>query len=59
MRKPTTAFIFWDYRMQIKIRVLKYNELSEALKLIESTFMLFVAPDYMDQGVQSFFGVYK
>lgn len=45
--------------MQIKIRVLKYNELSEALKLIESTFMLFVAPDYMDQGVQSFFGVYK
>lgn len=42
--------------MQIKIRVLKYNELSEALKLIESTFMLFVAPDYMDQGVQSFLG---
>lgn len=42
MRKPTTAFIFWDYRMQIKIRVLKYNELPEALKLIESTFMLFL-----------------
>ena len=42
--------------MQIKIRVLKYNELSEALKLIESTFMLFVATDYMDQGVQSFLG---
>lgn len=42
--------------MQIKIRVLKYNELSEALKLIESTFMLFVAPDYTDQGVQSFLG---
>lgn len=38
----------------MEIRMIKKEELSEALKLIWDTFLEFEAPDYSQQGVDTF-----
>ena len=41
--------------MEYKIEELKLNQLEEALKVIEETFMKFEAPDYSEEGIKNFF----
>ena len=41
--------------MEYKIEELKVENLEEALKVVEETFMKFEAPDYSDEGVKNFF----
>ena len=41
--------------MEYKIVELKLENLEEALKVIEETFMKFEAPEYSEKGIENFF----
>lgn len=41
--------------VEYKIEELKLENLEEALKVIEETFMKFEAPDYSKEGIDNFF----
>lgn len=44
-----------DFMVEYKIEELKLENLEEALKVIEETFMKFEAPDYSKEGIENFF----
>ena len=41
--------------LEYKIEELKLENLDEAIKVIETTFMKFEAPDYSKEGIENFF----
>jgi len=40
--------------MEYKIRIVEFEQTDDALKLIWRTFLEFVAPDYSEEGIETF-----